>query len=81
MSCCFVSFQSRIVLASDSLVVALLNSVTFTTSIKFNSSSGKIDVLSIVRDCVLSSSSEASGVSCIYIRHLLSQFSFPVAQE
>jgi hypothetical protein len=70
---CHHSFQSRISLysLSDSLITSLLNSIVFTTTIKFTAVACSVDMLSIVRGCVDQSASQSSGVSCIYIRHML----------
>ena len=69
-------FQDRLSLlsSSDSFVASLLNSVMFTTSVKFVVVRS-VDMLCVTRCCVDSVVS-SSGVSCIYIRHLLSHSSF-----
>lgn len=69
-------FQDRISLlsASDSFVSSLLNSVMFTTSVKFVIVRS-VDMLCVTR-CCIDSAVSSSGVSCIYIRHLLSHSSF-----
>ena len=70
------SFQDRISLlsSSDQFVSSLLNSVMFTTSVKFVVVRS-VDMLCVTR-CCIDTAVSSSGVSCIYIRHLLSHSTY-----
>lgn len=68
-------FQRRVSLhaVGDSLLVTLLNSIVFLTSVLFTSVVARVDVLSVVRSYVDCSIHAAIGTSCVYIAHMLNK--------